>query len=176
MKKFIFFLLPVFLLASPILNPIEAQSRQELQEQINDLEDSLAKQSIVNNTLEQNLENLATNFAELKAQSEGQFKIAKTVEDAKKQWQYYGAILIWLFTGILRKVIPKWINSFVISIFVGVVITILSLAFSDGVFTIANAVEFLVFISGGGNILHRLKGAEQLAEDISKIQVKTTTA
>lgn len=175
MKKLIVFLFPVFLLASPVLNPIEAQSSKKLQEQIDNLQDSLSKQSIINYTLEQNLENLASNFAELKAQSEGQFQIAKSVEDAKRQWQYYGAILIWLFTGILRKVIPKWVNSFVISIFVGVVITVLSLAFSDGAFTIANAVEFLIFISGGGNILHRLKSAEQLGEDIGKVPLTIAT-
>lgn len=88
-------------------------------------------------------------------------KIPTTVADAEDLLAWAMSLVMFILVGFVpEEKLPKWLSKFVLSIIVGVIITVIAYFGSNGAFTIGEAVTFLLAIGGGSNYIHRIKKQE----------------
>ena len=81
---------------------------------------------------------------EAKPKIPNEIKIPTTVNEAKSLWVFVSGIVTWLFTGVLSKHKPKWLNNFALSIGSAFVVTGIAYLGSKGQFSITETFEFFV--------------------------------
>jgi hypothetical protein len=113
-------------------------------------------------TIEDRLGLVAANVDSLYREGKEVAKVPATVEEAQGLYGFLAGIVVWLFTGILSRWRPAWLSSFVLSVIVATVVTAVAYFAGGGEFTLSEAIEFFVWASGSGNILHQMKKPQQV--------------
>ncbi|MEO1260572.1 MAG: hypothetical protein AAFZ15_17375 [Bacteroidota bacterium] len=167
MKKHVFLI--GLVLASFYIN-VNAQSlRVQNKEAIEILQDENARLLAANEELNTQLISNDQRLAEIKVNVDSliqggkeNLKIPTTVEEAKGLHVYIMSFVMFIVVGVFGDKLPSWLTPFIQSVIVGIIIALIAYFGSNGAFTINEAVQFFLAISGGSNIIHQVKKPQRV--------------
>jgi hypothetical protein len=87
----------------------------------------------------------------------GKLVVPTTVEEANSVLVYVLGFVNFVFVGLFRGKLPKWLTPFILSVLSSLVVSVLGYFLSKGEFSINEAVTFFLAVAGGSNIIHQIK-------------------